>query len=401
MTDPLSDRDAGRKPGPPDRLEPLRDLRVVEVAHSLAGPFAGQLLADLGADVIKVERPGLGDPARDWGPPFCRGDGAIFAAANRNKRSLELDLGNREGRDVFRRLLEDTDVLIEALRPGALDRIGFPYETVRKINPRVLYCSVLAYGEKGPLRGLPGYDPLMQAHGGIMSVTGPPGGPPARVGTSIVDMGTGLWLVLGILAALRERDRTGRGRRISGSLFDTALSWSAYHLLGYLSDGHVPEPLGTELTMIAPYGAFPTSDGRIMIAAGNDALFRRACDVLEAKDLPGEERFADNPARVRHREELNRRFSVLTRKLSSEELLERFREAKVPAAPIRRIDEVAADAQAAASEMVLEMADGEGASYPTVAPPLRVDGERMRPRTRPPRMGEHTARLLRELEERA
>ncbi|MEJ2502877.1 MAG: CoA transferase, partial [Gemmatimonadota bacterium] len=217
----------------------LEGLRVIEVAQNLAGPFCARILGDLGADVVKIEPPG-GDAARGWGPPFHQEAGTIFAFANTGKRSVVLDLKSRAGGRVLRRLLESADILVDALRPGALARMGFAHEAVAELNPRLIRLQVLAYGETGPLADLPGYEPLMQAHAGIMASTGPEGGPPVRVGTSLVDMGTGMWGALAVLAALRERERTGRGTRISTALFDTAALWSGYHLLGAADAGFVP-----------------------------------------------------------------------------------------------------------------------------------------------------------------
>lgn len=370
---------------------PLHGLRVLEVAQNLAGPYCGQILADLGADVIKVERPG-GDAARAWGPPFVGGTGSIFAAANRGKRSIVLDINDEHDRTALRRLIERSDVLIEAFRPGAFARLGFDSETVSAWNPRLIYCSVLAYGETGPLRELPGYDPLMQAHGGLMSVTGTGPGAEARVGTSIVDMGTGMWLGIAVLAALRERDRTGLGRRLSASLYDTALAWNAYHLTGHAATGDVPRPMGTELPMIVPYGAFPTSDGSLMLAVGNDGIFDRLCSALGLTSVAGDPRFATNPLRVAERAEVNRIVAEATSQFTTGALLDLLRAAGVPCAPIQDIAAVAADEQTAASGMVV----GEGDNS-TVALPVRWAGSRPMSERPVPGVGQHTAEVLAEL----
>lgn len=367
---------------------------MLELAQNLAGPWCAQILGNLGADVIKVERPGGGDAARAWGPPFVGGDGSIFAVSNRGKRSIALAPDSVQGRDVLRRLIEESDVLIEAFRPGAFAAMGYAYDTVREWNPRLIYCSVLAYGETGPLAALPGYDPLMQAHGGLMSCTGSTAGEAVRVGTSVVDMGTGMWLAIGVLAALRERDATGRGTRLSVSLYDTALSWSAYHLAGYLESGAVPRAMGSELPMIAPYGAFPTADGALMIAAANDGLFRRLCSALDLEDAASQPEFRDNPSRVAHRQQLRETLERATSAVPTVVLLERLRACGVPCAPIQDIAAVAADPQTAASGML-------DASDPgAVALPLRRDGVRNRVGAAPPRPGEHTRSVLQELERR-
>lgn len=370
---------------------PLQGLRVLEVAQNLAGPYCGQILADLGADVIKVERPG-GDAAREWGPPFVGGTGSIFAATNRGKRSIVLDLNDEHDGTALRRLIEHSDVLIEAFRPGAFARLGYDSGTVSSWNPRLIQCSVLAYGETGPLRELPGYDPLMQAHGGLMSVTGTGPGAEARVGTSIIDMGTGMWLGIAVLAALRDRDRTGHGRRITVSLYDTALAWNAYHLTGHAATGVVPRPMGTELPMIVPYGAFRTTDGSLMIAAGNDRIFASLCTALGLTGAAGDPRFSTNPLRVAERAEVNRIVTEATSQFSTQALLELLRAAGVPCAPILDIGAVAADEQTAASGMIA----GEGDDS-SVALPIRWSGVRPMARRPVPGVGEHTAEVLAEL----
>jgi crotonobetainyl-CoA:carnitine CoA-transferase CaiB-like acyl-CoA transferase len=370
----------------------LSGIRVLELAQNLAGPYCGQILADLGADVIKVERPGGGDAARAWGPPFVDGNGTIFAAANRGKRSVELDVTTPSGRRLLRALIDRTDVLIEAFRPGSFARMGFDHETVREWNPAIIYCSVLAYGEDGPLRDLPGYDPLMQAHGGMISITGEPGTPGARVGTSVIDMGTGMWLTIAVLAALRERDVTGAGSRLSVALYDTALAWNAYHLAGCIDTDTVPVPMGSELPMIAPYGAFETCDGRVMIAAGNDGLFVRLCTALDFAGFANEDRFSSNAARVAHRGAVNDAVSSRTRRHTTADLLTLLREHGVPCAPILDIEQVSRDPQTHASGMV------ERGSGPTALKlPIRFSGTRPPAGSPPPAVGQHTAEIMREL----
>jgi crotonobetainyl-CoA:carnitine CoA-transferase CaiB-like acyl-CoA transferase len=356
-------------------------VQVVELAENLAGPWCGQILADLGADVTKVERPG-GDPSRGWGPPFIDGVGSIFATTNRGKRSLLLDLRAEPDRMTLDQLIDSADVFIEAYRPGATERLGYGWETVHRRNPRLIYCSVLAYGESGPLRELPGYDPLMQAHGGIMSVTGHDSSGPARVGMSVIDMGTGMWLAIGVLAALRRRDISGAGSRVSTALYDTALAWNAYHLLGFAETGTTPGPMGSELPMIAPYGAFPTADGQIMIAAANDGLFQRLCACMDLHEAATDPRLASNALRVEHRQLANALVAAATTSHETASLLGRLRDAGVPCAPIQDMAEVAADPQTVASGMLVREEDGG-----KMALPLRQDGARYPPRGRVPAPG--------------
>ena len=362
---------------------PLSGLRVIDLSQNLAGPLATQILGDLGADVLKVEPPG-GDPARAWGPPFWGDDSPLFLCANRNKRSVGLDLTTDAGRRSLEDLVAGADVFVQAFRSGVIERLGFGADRLRREHPRLIYVSVTAYGAAGPLRDLPGYDPLMQAYGGLMSVTGQPGGEPARVGTSVIDMGTGMWTALGVMAALRERDRTGAGTHVVTSLLETAVSWMAYHVQGHMATGDVPRPMGTGLGMIAPYEAFPASDGRVMIAAGNDGLFRRLCDALELPDLAADTRFATNADRVAHRTSLTRAVADRTATMTATTLLERLREAGVPAAPIQDVGEVVRDAQVRASGIIRDAPHARIDGYAEVAMPVTFDGARPATRAGPP-----------------
>ena len=253
----------------------LDGIVVADLTQNVAGPFCTQILGDMGAEVVKVERPARGDDARAWAPPYWGDESATFMAMNRNKKSLALDLKADGGLEVLRRLIARADVFVQSLRAGALGELGLDFAGAARINPRLVYCSITAFGARGPLADLPGYDALMQAYGGLMSVNGHPGQEPARVGTSIVDMGTGMWAALGIVAALRQRDTTGHAVEVTTALFETALMWVSYHAMGYLGSGEVPQPQGSGTAMIAPYQAFPTADGYAMVAAGSDALFHR------------------------------------------------------------------------------------------------------------------------------
>lgn len=374
----------------------LAGVRVVDLSENLAGPYCGQILADLGAEVVKVERPGGGDPARAWGPSAWGRDAPLFLAANRGKRSVCLDLKSDEGRRALHALLGRSDVLLQSFRAGVMEGLGFGYDAVAARHPRLLYCSIAAYGAAGPLAALPGYDPLMQAHAGLMSVTGHPG-QPARVGTSVVDMGTGLWAALHVLAALRQRDASGRGAHIVASLFECALSWGAYHLMGHLATGVVPGPAGTGFPLIAPYDAFPTADGRLMIAAANDGLFHRLCGVLALEEVAGDPRFADNPGRAARRADLNERVAAATVSWSTAALTDALRAAGVPCAPILDMAGVAAEPQTRASGMLQPTPAADAAGMVTIGPPVTIDGERAAPAAPPPLSGEHTAEVLREL----
>jgi crotonobetainyl-CoA:carnitine CoA-transferase CaiB-like acyl-CoA transferase len=364
---------------------PLEGVRVVDVTSSLAGPYCTEILAALGAGVVKVEHPERGDEARAWGPPFWEGSSVMFYAANMSKRSLALDF--KRGRDVLLRLVENADVFLQSLRPGTAKRLGFGAEQLRARNPGLVYCDIGAFGRAGPLRDRPGYDPLLQAFGGIMSVTGETGRPGVRVGTSVVDQGTGMWAALGILAALYA----GGGRTVDVSLFETAVALLPYQMTAFLGIGVVPGRYGTAFPLIAPYQVFHVSDGDVMIAAANDGLFQRLCEAIGLPELASERRFATNPDRLEQREELARLIQASLEDKTVADVLARLTEAGVPAAPVNDVGDVAEHEQTAALGLI------QDSPKPTVAFPLSFDGERVSHRTPPPRLGEHTDEILREL----
>ena len=375
---------------------PLTGMRVLDVTTSIAGPYCAQVLGALGADVIKVERPDTGDDGRAWGPPFWDGEGTMFLSANAGKRSLAVSLREPAGRDVVLRLAGSSDVFLQSLRPGLAERLGLGPEDVRARNPRLVYCSVGAYGRTGPLRDEPGYDALMQAAGGLISMTGEPGRPGVRVGSSLIDQGTGMWAALGVLAALLERERTGEGSVVDVSLYETALGYIGYHLAGYLADGTVPTGQGTVFPMVAPYQVFPTRDGELMVAGGNDRLYAAICEVVGAPELVDDPRFRTNPDRVRNREEL---VALLAERLRADDTAawhERLTAAGVPAAPVADVADVVASPQTQALDLFQEL------PHPTIddlrlpALPLSFDRERLRHRSAPPLVGAHTAEILRE-----
>jgi crotonobetainyl-CoA:carnitine CoA-transferase CaiB-like acyl-CoA transferase len=366
---------------------PLSGIRVLDLTNSLAGPTATAILGALGADIVKVEHPGHGDEARDWGPRFFEGGSVLFFSANAGKRSLALDLKAPAGLQALLRLTESADVAVQSMRPGTAARLGIGPEALRARNPRLVYATIGAFGATGPLASEPGYDPLMQAAAGLMSLTGESDGRPVRAGVSLVDIGTGVWAALAIVAALHE----GRGRVLDLSLYETALSLVPYQLAHVLAGGEPAGRHGTAFPLIVPYQVFATVDGELMIVAANDRLYAKVCEAVGAPELATDPRFATNPLRVEHRDELIPLLETRIATTSTADLLARLREAGVPASPVNDLAEVAQEEQLHALGILQELAGRE-----LVSPPLSADGERVRYRSGPPLLGEHTSEILRE-----
>lgn len=378
-------------------FSPLDGIRVLDFTASLAGPYCGMVLAALGADVVKIEPPGRGDDTRHWVPPYWGEESPVFLTANASKRSFAVDIKHPDGLEAVLRLAARSDVFVQNMRPGLVDRVGLGFEALKARNPRIVYCSMGAFGPVGPLREHPGYDPLMQAAGGIMSMTGERGGPPVRLGISAIDQGTGMWAVIAILAALRERDADGEGRLVETSLYETAVNWVAYQLAGYLGSGRVPGPLGTALGMIAPYQAFEASDGWVMLAAGNDRQFASLCEALGEAGLAEDPRFLTNPDRCAHREELAALIEERFRTRPGAEWLDVLFRAGVPAAPVQDLAGVASDPQTEALELLQPLEHPTIPDLRLVRLPMAVDGERPLHRHASPALGEHTDELLHEV----
>jgi crotonobetainyl-CoA:carnitine CoA-transferase CaiB-like acyl-CoA transferase len=375
---------------------PLAGARVLDVTTSIAGPYCAEILAALGADVIKVERPDTGDDGRAWGPPFWNGESAMFLAVNAGKRSLAVSLREERGREAVLRLAATADVFLQSLRPGLAERLGLGPDAVRARNARLVYCSIGAYGSVGPLASEPGYDALMQAAGGLISMTGEPGRPGVRVGSSLIDMGTGMWSALAITAALLERERTGEGSVVDTSLYETALAYVGYHLVGHLADGTVPAGQGTVFPMVAPYQVLPTRDGELMVAGGNDRLYALLCGVLELPELVDDPRFRTNPDRVANREALVALLSERLRERDTAEWHALLTKAGVPAAPVADVADVLASEQTQALGLLQPVAHPAIPELRLPALPVSFDGERAGHRSPPPLVGEHTGEILRE-----
>jgi crotonobetainyl-CoA:carnitine CoA-transferase CaiB-like acyl-CoA transferase len=386
---------------------PLTGLRVLELARILAGPWAGQILADLGADVVKVERKGSGDDTRGWGPPFVEGaDGkhlgaAYFHATNRGKRSIELDFESQDGRRIVRKLAARSDVLIENFKVGGLAKFGLDYKSLSAENPRLIYCSVTGFGQDGPYAQRAGYDLMAQGMGGFMDITGAPDGEPMRAGVPVSDIMTGVYSVIGVLAALAERERTGRGAHVDTALVDTTVGVLANQALNFLVSGVVPKRIGNTHPNIVPYQVFPVADGHIIIATGNDGQFAKLCDVLGEPGIAAEPAYRTNADRLAKRAELIGRLSALTLKVSRDDLLAKLEAVGVPAGPINNLDQVFDDAQVKHRRMRIDppTAAAKAGSIPGVRTPIMVNGAPMAAEHPSPRLGEHSQEILREIGE--
>jgi crotonobetainyl-CoA:carnitine CoA-transferase CaiB-like acyl-CoA transferase len=369
---------------------PLSGITVIEIGHSVAAPYAGMILGELGAEVIKVENPKGGDPCRGWGPPFTEGTATTFHAFNRAKRGITVDLTDAAEVERLRVLIRDrADVLIHNLKFGTLDRYGLSAAGLIAEKPSLVWCNVGAFGSTGPLRDRPGYDPMMQAYGGLMSLLGEDGRPPVRVTVSIIDIATAMWSVIGILAALQERQRTGRGGVIDASLFETTLAWMSLPISAYLANGEVPKRYGSGIEQIVPYQAFAAADGHIMVAAGNDNLFRRLCEAIGRPGLAEDPRFRTNGDRVVNRSTL---IPVLADLFASEPVgvwAARLDAAGIPNGPIQTVDQVVADAQTAALGIIQRLN-----SLSLVGLPLSFDGARPAFAKPAPRLGEDNPEVL-------
>jgi crotonobetainyl-CoA:carnitine CoA-transferase CaiB-like acyl-CoA transferase len=377
-----------------EREGALSGLRVLDLTRILSGPFASMVLADLGADVVKVEDTKAGDDTRSWGPPFHGEDAAYFHAVNRNKRSLAIDLKSDVGQQVVLSLADTADVVIENFRPGTADRLGLGYDVLSERNPAVVYASISGFGHSGPLSRRAGYDAIAQAMSGVMSVTGEPDGDAVRFGVASADLAAGMWATIGILAALQSRERTGRGQHIDISLLDGQLSWLSYVAQGFFATGVTPPRYGSAHPNIVPYQGFATADGDIMIAVGNDDLFRRFCEALGEPGLADDPRFRSNPNRVNNREELLPIIEKLLGQRTAAEWADLLTIAGIPAGPIHTVDEALGQEQAQARDMVVTLPHATEGNITTLGSPLKLSADHPRLRHASPTHGEHTAEIL-------
>lgn len=384
---------------------PLRHVRVLDLSRVLAGPWAGQTLADLGAEVIKVERPGAGDDTRGWGPPFLSdkegnptSDAAYFLSANRGKKSVTIDFTRSEGQDLVKRLAAKCDIVLENFKVGGLAQYGLDYPSLKAVNPAIIYCSITGFGQTGPYRQRAGYDFLIQGMGGLMSVTGEPdcapGGGPMKVGVAIVDIFTGMYAATAVLAALASRERSGAGQYIDLALLDVQVATLANQATNYLTSGHSPERLGNAHPNIVPYQAFATSDSHIILAVGNDEQFRRFCAVAGSPQLAEDERYATNAGRVRNRGSLIPILSEIFRTRAKSWWIAQLEKAGVPCGPINSLEEVFADPQVQARSMCTMVEHSVAGKIPLVGTPMKFSATPAGSVQPPPLLGEHTAQVL-------
>jgi crotonobetainyl-CoA:carnitine CoA-transferase CaiB-like acyl-CoA transferase len=377
-------------------IGPLSGLRVLDLTRVLAGPTCTQMLGDLGAEVIKIERPEAGDDTRGFAPPFVPNtkESAYFVGVNRNKKSVTLDIAKPEGQAIILKLLEHCDILVENFKVGALAKYGLGYEQLAKTHPRLIYCSITGFGQTGPYAPRPGYDALIQAMGGVMSLTGEPNGSPQKVGVPVADLFAGLYGCIGILAAVNHRNNTGQGQQIDIGMLDTHVAWLANQGMNYLATGENPPRLGNQHPNIAPYQEFPTKDGYIILAVGNDPTFERFCKAFGQEALLSDPRFATNPIRVQNRQLVTDTLTPVMKSKTTAEWIDALEALKIGCGPINTLEQVFADPHVQAREMVVEMAHGSGETVKVIANPVKLSATPPSYRSAPPVLGEHTNAVL-------
>jgi crotonobetainyl-CoA:carnitine CoA-transferase CaiB-like acyl-CoA transferase len=374
----------------------LQGVMVLDLSRVLAGPYCGMMLGDMGADVLKIEEPEGGDESRTW-PPFVAGEASGYLSMNRNKRNMTLNLKTPEAQNILKRLVERADVLIENFRTGTMESFGLGSDILQAINPRLIYCAVSVFGRSGPYKDKAGYEALMQAFSGVMSITGEPAGPPVRCGVSFLDLSTGMMAAYGVMTALFHRERTGIGQKIEVSLFETALSLMSYHAVGYLLEGNVPQRQGSGHPMIVPYQVFQTEDGEMFIVGSNQRLWTRLCQALRREDLLQDRRFASNMERVNHRHLLVPVLQGETQKYPTRVLNEMLDQAGVPCAPVNTLDDVLTDPQTLARDMVVDIPHPLIPDLKLLGLPIKLSTSPGDVRLPPPLKGQHTEEVLNDL----
>jgi crotonobetainyl-CoA:carnitine CoA-transferase CaiB-like acyl-CoA transferase len=375
---------------------PLEGIKVLDFTRAMAGPFCTQLLGDLGAEIIKVESIQGGDETRQWGP-FWNDISCYFLSANRNKQSIAINLKDSDGFKIIRSLVEKSDVVIENFRPGIVERLGINYQSLAKINPRLIYCSISGFGQDGPRSQEPAYDLLMQAYSGLMSITGFDDNKPVRAGLPVTDLTAGLYATIAIITALYSRQCTGEGQKVETSLLEGQISWLSYYIVGYFANGIIPRPMGSAHHSLAPYGAYQAKDGNFVIAVGNDQQWKRLCDALGAGELAEDERFKTNIGRINHRQEMDKALNEIFQKQSVSELVTKISNGNVPSSPINSIDQVVQDPQVWHMEMIEQIPHTNIPDLKLPGIPIKLSKTPARIQSSPPMLGEQTDLILQNL----
>jgi len=374
----------------------LEGIKILDLSRALAGPYCTMLLGDMGADVIKIERPGKGDDSRAWGPPFIEGESAYFLSVNRNKKSITLNLKSKKGKEILFKLIKISDVLIETNRPGVMEKLGLSFEEVKKINPKIVYCSISGFGQTGPYKLRPGFDQVIQGMGGLMSITGEENRPPIKVGVAITDVGAGMYAAIGILAALLRRDKTGEGEYIDISMLDGTISWLTYQSGRYFASGEVPKPMGSGHPLIVPYQAFKTKDTYINIAVGNDSLWRKFCETM-GLDIADDPKFSTNAKRVENKGELIKILNEILSKKTGKEWLEILNKAGIPCGPIYKLNDMFSDPHVISRGMVSEIEHPKAGKIKVTGVPIKFKNSPEKIRLHPPLLGENNFEILEEI----
>jgi formyl-CoA transferase/CoA:oxalate CoA-transferase len=377
-------------------MNPLETVKVLDLSRAVAGPYCTLLLADMGAQVVKIEQPTTGDDTRRWGPPFQGGESSYFMSVNRNKRSLTLNLKKEEGREIFYRLLKDCDVVVENFRPGTVKDLGISYDDLREINPKIVYCSISGFGQTGPYRDYSAYDLILQGMGGLMTMTGEEGRPPVRIGVAICDIGAGMFAAYGIVLALLTRDKTGRGQYIDLSMLDCQVSWLTYQAGIFFATGVSPKRMGSAHPTIVPYQAFETTSGYMNVAVGNEKLWQDFCEAIEHEELADDPLFKTNKDRVRNREALISLLNSILSERSTADWLKALHQKGVPAGPVYTFDQIFSDDQVLHREMVVEMDHPSAGTIKQLGIPVLLSETPGSIRLPPPLLGEHTDDILKE-----
>lgn len=375
----------------------LENIKVLDLSRVLAGPYCSMILGDLGAEIIKVEAPGGSDDTRKWGPPYKGEESAYYLCANRNKRAITLDIKSEKGQEILLELIAQSDILIQNFKTGTLDKLGLGYEQIKEVNPRLIFCSITGFGQTGPYKDIPGYDYIIQAMSGLMSITGSEDSGPMKVGVPITDIITGLYAAIGILGALHERLQSGKGQSIDISLLDSQLSALVNVASNYLVSGVIPKRFGSQHPNIVPYQTFDTLDGEMVIAIGNDGQFNKLCKLLQLQDMAEDERFSTNSKRVEHKEELLKPLAAKLKQRNSTDWLELFRQQGIPCGPINNMQKVFEDPQIKAREMVIQVKHPKAGDVSLVGSPLKFSRTPVEIKRHPPLVGEHNQEILSEL----